>query len=208
MKIELKDLFLKQKDFSMRIKNWSLPPEAHLLVEGSSGSGKTSFLHLLAGLMKPTGGEIHINSEIITSFSSEQSSRFRRTHMGIIFQKIHLLPHLTLLENTWLGAKTREQRLKAGSLIEELKLSHRINHLPRELSLGETQRAAIARALLSEPELVLADEPTASLDDKNAENVFRILKERTVGKSLIVVTHDLRARSYFTDRLQFKDILS
>ena len=208
MKIHVEGLFLKQNDFSLLIKKWSVPANSHLLIEGSSGSGKTSFLHLLAGLLRPSSGSIQMGDQKITDLSIEELCKFRRSHVGMIFQKIHLLPHLTLLENVFLGAKNSEQRSEAPGILKKLGLQNRLNHLPRELSLGETQRASVARALIAEPGIIFADEPTASLDDQNAEIVFRQLKERSKGKSLLVVTHDARARSFFDQTLHFKDLLS
>ena len=110
MKIHVEGLFLKQNDFSLLIKKWSVPANSHLLIEGSSGSGKTSFLHLLAGLLRPSSGSIQMGDQKITDLSIEELCKFRRSHVGMIFQKIHLLPHLTLLENVFLGAKNSEQR--------------------------------------------------------------------------------------------------
>ncbi len=208
MKIQVDQLFLKQNDFSILIKQWSVPANSHLLIEGSSGSGKTSFLHLLAGFLRPSSGSIQLNEQKITELPTVDLCRFRRLHVGMIFQKIHLLPHLNLLENVILGARDSEQRAEAPAILEKLGLQNRLNHLPKELSLGETQRASVARALIAKPGIVFADEPTASLDDENADIVFRLLKESCKGKSLLVVTHDARARSFFDQSIHFKDLLS
>ena len=208
MKIQVEDLLLKQNDFSFLIEKWSIPAHSHFLIEGPSGSGKTSFLHLLSGLLRPTRGNIFLDNQKISHLSSSELCKFRRTQVGMIFQKIHLLPHLTLLENVLLGARDLNQKAEAPAILKKLGLQNRLDHLPKELSLGETQRASVARALIAEPEIIFADEPTASLDDENAEIVFQLLKERCKGKSLLVVTHDARARSFFEQTIHFKDLLS
>lgn len=207
MKIIIENLFLKQNAFSLNIKNWTLPPNSHVLIEGASGSGKTSFLHLLAGFLKPTSGHILLNEKKIDELSAVDLCRFRRAYVGMIFQKIHLLPHLTLFENVLLGAKNLDQTAEIPALLKKLGLENRFEHLPSQLSLGETQRASVARALISKPEIIFADEPTASLDDQNAEIVFQLLIEQCKGKSLLVVTHDARARSFFEKSVNFKELL-
>ncbi len=208
MKIQIENLLLKQNDFSFRIKNWFVEARAHLLIEGSSGSGKTSFLHLLAGLLKPSSGSIQLDQYNITKLSKIELCQFRRENVGMIFQKIHLLPHLTLIENVILGATAFSSKNEIHTLLKRLKLEDRLNHLPKELSLGETQRASIARALISNPKIILADEPTASLDDENAEIVFKLLKEKAIGKTLLLVSHDNRARFFFQRSLNFRDLIT
>lgn len=208
MQIHVENLSLKQNDFSFLIKKWILEPYSHILIEGASGGGKTSFLHLLAGLLRPTNGLIQIGSHKISELSKNDLCNFRRDHVGMIFQKIHLLPHLSLLENVQLGFKKNDDQSETFKLLKKLKLDDRLDHLPKELSLGETQRASIARALVANPQIILADEPTASLDDENADIVFKLLKEKAKEKTLLIVTHDHRARAHFDKTLNFKELLS
>ena len=163
---------------------------------------------MLAGLLSPTSGQIILGDNKVTELSKNELCQFRRSNMGLIFQKIHLLPHLNLLENVSLGTPQTVDSTEALLLIKRLGLENRLNHLPKELSLGETQRTSVARALIANPKIILADEPTASLDDKNAEMVFALLKEKTKGKTLLVVTHDHRARSFFDQHLNFKELLA
>ncbi|MBC7464429.1 MAG: ATP-binding cassette domain-containing protein [Bdellovibrio sp.] len=208
MLIQIDNLLLKQNDFSFLIKKCSIESGQHLLIEGSSGIGKTSFLHLLAGFLKPTAGSIQMGSHKIVDLSAVELCEFRRAHVGMIFQKIHLLPHLTLLENVKLGLTADDSKNHVQSLIQQLGLENRLNHVPKQLSLGETQRASIARALVSKHQIILADEPTASLDDDNAEIVFNLLKEKAKGSTLLLVTHDHRARAFFDKTINFKDLIS
>jgi putative ABC transport system ATP-binding protein len=207
MNIDISDLKLSFGDFTLKIRRWSLPENSHLLIEGPSGSGKTTFLHLLSGLIPAQGGKISIGKAEISSLSRAKLTQFRKQHCGIIFQKIHLLPHLTLRENILMGCSDKEQLTETTNLIHHLGLEHRSEHLPSALSLGETQRASVARAILSKPALIFADEPTSGLDDANAEKVLRLLKKSAQGKTLIVVSHDQRTRSIFEQRSHFEDIL-
>jgi putative ABC transport system ATP-binding protein len=205
--IHVQDLKISFGDFNLKIQNWSLPDKSHLLVEGPSGTGKTSFLHLLAGLIPIPSGKIRIGEHEISSLSRAQLSVFRKNHCGIIFQKIHLLPHLTLQENILIGCKNADQAKDLSNYLATLGLQHRSQHLPSELSLGETQRASVARALISQPEIIFADEPTSGLDDTNAEKVLRLLQKSAQGKTLILVSHDHRARSVFEHRVDFRELL-
>ncbi len=207
MHIEVSQLNISMGDFSLQVPQWSLPSNSHLLFEGPSGSGKTTFLHLLAGLLPFQNGEIKISGVSIKNLSGHDLIQFRRKNCGIIFQKIHLLPHLTLIENILLGCQNAHQAKQIDKLTENLQLTHRLNHLPSTLSLGETQRAAVARALISEPSLLLADEPTSGLDDANAERVMQLLVSSARNKSLIVVSHDARVRKFFEQKIDFREIL-
>jgi putative ABC transport system ATP-binding protein len=208
MQILVENLYLNQGDFSLFIKKWAVESRSHLLIEGPSGTGKTSVLHILAGLLKPSNGIVILDDQKISELPNSELCHFRKNNLGIIFQKIHLLPHLTLFENVLLGCQNEEQEKEIPALLERLGLKYKHQNLPHELSLGETQRASIARALISNPKLILADEPSASLDDENAEIVFKLLKEKAKDKTLLVVTHDHRARSYFDKVINFKELIS
>lgn len=170
---------------------------------GRSGSGKSTLLHLLASLDQPDAGEVHFCGERIDNSSRRRRDQYRNRDIGIIFQFYHLLPELTALENVLMpmminrsvGAYfrgRREARQRAAALLERVGLGHRQSHKPRELSGGEMQRAAIARALMSDPKVLLADEPTGNLDNQTGQQILGLLHElnREEGLTIAMVTHD------------------
>lgn len=170
-----------------------------LLILGSSGCGKTTLLHLLGGLLKPQSGQIRIQGQDIQSLEGAALDRFRGQHIGIIFQQSHVLKALTVLENLLTAqylAKKPQDSKAALALLEQLNIGHRAKASAASLSLGEQQRLAIARALINSPSLVLADEPTSSLDDQNCQEVLRLLLEQSQAKNaaLLIVTHDARLK--------------
>ncbi len=174
---------------------------------GPSGSGKTTLLALIAGLLRPTRGEIIIDGQDIVKMSDVQRTRFRREKVGFTFQANNLVPFLTALENVELMLRmnnryNRQTAEQAKRLLVRLGLEDRLNNLPSQLSGGQQQRVAIARALVHDPAIVLADEPTASLDSERAFQVVQILSEliHEQGKAAIMVTHDLRMVQ-FSDRV-------
>lgn len=170
---------------------------------GQSGSGKSTLLHLLGTLDRPDSGEIIFDGARIDSLPTRQQDRFRNRQLGMIFQFYHLLPELTLLENVLTPAMIsygalqywrngREIRERAKHLIELVGLSHRMKHRPRELSGGEMQRTAIARALVTNPSLLLADEPTGNLDHETGVSILQLLRQLNEehGLTIVMVTHD------------------
>ena len=169
-------------------------------IVGPSGSGKSTLLNLLGALDRPSSGSITIGDQDISSFSEEQAAAFRNHSLGFIFQQQHLLPQLNVLENVlvprlagdWQESAADTEK-RALQLLENVGLSDRLHHLPWQLSGGEKLRAAVARALINQPKLILADEPTGSLDPASAENVADLLLalNRDHGVTLIVVTHNL-----------------
>lgn len=166
-----------------------------LAIVGKSGSGKTSLLMLMAGLEKPTSGLITYQDQIITSYTEDKLTDFRKKNIGIVFQSFYLIPNLTAIENVLLSLEANHQYNRekdAEELLGEFGLSHRIHHLPGELSGGEQQRVAIARALINKPKIILADEPTGNLDSANSESMIDLLFDYTKKSktSLIMVTHD------------------
>lgn len=175
--------------------NLTLETGDTLAIVGQSGSGKTTLLSLLTGLDRPTSGTIHINNTDITLFSEKQLSRFRAAHMGIIFQQFHLMAHLTALENVALPlelAGKPDAYDAAEAALKRLGLSHRLRHFPRQLSGGECQRTAIARAFVVKPDLLFADEPSGNLDAHTAASVtdllFDLVQEHQT--TLVLVTHN------------------
>ena len=165
-----------------------------VLLVGPSGSGKTTLLNLIAALDCPDCGEVIVGGSEITRLSRSAAARYRNEYVGFIFQSYNLLPQLTALENILLPMlpKGHMDRRRAVELLDAVGLSDRSSHRPAELSGGEQQRVAIARALANDPAIILADEPTGSLDDDNARKVAELLSNacRERGKSLILVTHD------------------
>jgi putative ABC transport system ATP-binding protein len=166
-------------------------------IMGPSGSGKSTLMHILAGLDKPSEGSVSIAGVEITGMNDKQLTRLRRDHIGFVFQFFNLLPSLSAEENVLLpaliaGRRDDAMRARAKQLLDRVGLGPRAGHLPAELSGGEQQRVSIARALLTEPEIVLADEPTGNLDTRASAEVLGLLRElnESEGQTLVVVSHD------------------
>lgn len=174
--------------------NLELEDGKNISIVGESGSGKSTLLAMLAGLDKPDSGSILVNNTDITKLNEDEMTKFRAKNISIVFQQYHLVDHLTALENVMLPLEilgNSEAKVRAESLLEELGLSHRLKHIPAELSGGECQRVAIARALIVEPKLLLADEPSGNLDTKTGNKVMDLFFE-TIKKHkimTILVTH-------------------
>ena len=163
-------------------------------IRGRSGSGKSTVLNLVAGIDRPTTGEVYVHETCITRLSPRDRTLFRRDHMGFVFQFFNLIPTLTVLENVLLPAELggdQAARSRAGNLLERVGLADRHDTFPDRLSGGEQQRVALARALVRDPPLVLADEPTGNLDDVTGVAVMDLLDAMTrkAGKTLLLVTH-------------------
>lgn len=184
--------------------SFDLEPREHALLLGPSGSGKSSLLNIICGLQTPDGGEVLLGEHMICKAGSRSNADdIRKRHMGIIFQTLRLVSALTVRKNLALA-----QRLQTGTTdpalvdatLERLGISHRANARPFELSQGEAQRAAIARALVVSPAILIADEPTSALDHGNTETVARMLIEaaENAGASLLIATHDDRLAPYFS----------
>lgn len=179
---------------------------------GPSGSGKTTMLAMLAGLLSPTDGSIKINGQELASMSESKRSRFRRKKIGFTFQESNLVPYLTVLENVELLLKLNGRLDRAGKqrvkdLLVTLGLDEHLHNLPSQLSGGQQQRVAIARALIHNPDIVLADEPTASLDTERAYQVVETFANLIHSQQLagIMVTHDLRMTRYVDKVIQMQD---
>jgi ABC-type lipoprotein export system ATPase subunit len=177
-----------------------------LLIKGASGKGKTTFLHLLSGLFTPNNGYINIGETEITRLDEEARAIFRRNHIGIVFQKLNLIEHLTAIENIELSLRDKHDLEKAMIALKAVGLAGREHDRTSVLSLGEQQRVAVARVLAGDANLVFADEPTSSLDEKNAFEVTELLIKACDGKTLIVVSHDHRIEKYFTTIKDFGEL--
>jgi putative ABC transport system ATP-binding protein len=163
-------------------------------VVGRSGSGKSTLLHLIGGLDRPTSGEIRFRGRPLGELSEDERARYRRSSVGFVFQFFNLVPTLTAVQNVelplvWAGVAPRERRRRAEELLERVGLSARREHRPGQLSGGEQQRVAVARALANDPPLLLADEPTGNLDSRTAGELMDLLRSLE-GKTIVFVTHD------------------
>ena len=182
---------------ALRGINFSVMPGQFIAVVGRSGSGKTTLLNILAGLDKPTSGQVLFENRDIAEMGEHDLTELRRHKIGFVFQSFGLLPLLSAFENVELplriaGVRTREREERTREALEIVGLWNRANHRPYELSGGEQQRVAIARAIVNEPPLILADEPTGELDSNNARSIFGLFKEMVEqrGISVVSATHD------------------
>ena len=181
------------------IRRCQLASGQSMAVIGPSGCGKTTFLHLLAGLIRPGSGVIRVLDRNLSQLRGGKLDRFRGRHIGLVFQRLHLLPALTIHQNVLLAqrlARAPMDRTRVEALFDRLNLTGLEGHKPSMLSQGQAQRVAIARALVHGPELLMADEPTSALDDRHADEALALLREsaRAAGAALLVVTHDQRVR--------------
>lgn len=181
------------------IPHMSISHGSHILIKGQSGCGKTTFLHLLAGLFSPNQGSVKIGEQDLQEMNDNDLCHFRRQNLGVIFQKLNILDHLTVAENVFLVSRNTD-------VLNKVQLSDRKDDRCSYLSLGEQQRVAVARVLAQAPPIILADEPTSSLDQTNSEFVMKALKESAQGKTLIVVSHDERIEKYFDRVIDFKEL--
>ena len=180
-------------------------------LRGESGSGKTTFLHLIAGILAADRGRVTIDGAEMTALSEARRDRLRAEKLGYIFQTFNLLQGYTVLENDVLGMSFGPRgadRTHAKEMLERVGLGHRLDHFPRQLSSGQQQRVAVARALANRPRLVLADEPTGNLDHKNAREALALIREvcREHGAALLLVSHDEEVLGQFEQRRDFAAI--
>ncbi|HYN85863.1 MAG TPA: ABC transporter ATP-binding protein [Pyrinomonadaceae bacterium] len=187
-----------------------IPDGQFVAVVGPSGSGKSTLLGLIAGLDAPTAGRIEIDGEEITRMGEDALAELRGRKIGFVFQSFHLIPSLTAFENVLVpmeiaGAKGARER--ARSLVEDVDLANRAHHYPSQLSGGEQQRVAVARAFANDPSIMLADEPTGNLDSRNGQHVFDLMVEmnRRRGATLVLVTHDHELAARADRRISLRD---
>lgn len=189
-----------------------VPQGQFLAIMGASGSGKSTLLHLMAGLAQPDGGRVIINGTDLTALNDRELTRFRRHQIGLIFQAFNLIPTLTAEENVLLplmldGRNGEAGRAKVNELLAALGLSTRRTHRPDAMSGGEQQRVAIGRALVADPAVILADEPTGNLDSVNSRSVCELLRDLSTvhGKTIVMVTHEPTVAAYAQEVAVLKD---
>ncbi len=206
--IETRNLKFRYRDGDeLSFPDLCMEQGSHWLITGFSGSGKTTLLHLLAGLLKPASGDVSIAGVQINRMSNAALDRFRGREIGIVFQTAHFVQSLTVAENLALArflAKNKPDPERIKTLLTRLGLGDKENKRPHQLSVGEQQRAAIARAMANQPAVVLADEPTASLDDANCKAMTELLRSEceASGATLVIVTHDQRIKDLIQQVVQ------
>jgi len=178
-----------------------------LLILGQSGVGKTTLIQILAGLLQPVSGKVEFNGEMYHNLPSKELDQFRGKHIGMVFQKPHFVRNISVLDNLLLSlylSNNKQDKNRAIHLLEEIGLADKLNCKSNELSQGEQQRAAIALAVIKNPDLILADEPTSSLDDINCEKITKLLKEQAASTNaqLIIITHDNRLKRQFKNSIK------
>jgi ABC-type lipoprotein export system ATPase subunit len=192
------------------VAEFSLNTGAQVGIKGESGSGKTTFLNLIAGIVKPDGGSIVLNGTELTTLSESRRDRLRATTLGCVYQSFNLLQGYTCLENVLLAMSFGQGRDRAfaTSLLQRVGLSHRLSYYPKQLSIGQQQRVAVARALSNRPKLVLADEPTGNLDTANAAETLALLRQTCAehGAALLLVSHDREILAQFENVADFKQL--
>jgi len=200
--INIKSLsHLYEQGRRIKFPDWEIADMEQWLLLGSSGSGKSTLLNIISGLLKPTLGEVLINDTDLYQLTARNMDRFRGRHIGIIFQRPHLIRSLNVLDNLELAAVMAGLPIDGErnlSLLKELGIIELAKRYPDELSQGQLQRVSVARALVNKPDLLIADEPTSSLDDENAAQVIKMLTSQAKdnGAALIIATHDQRVRDH------------
>ena len=192
---------------ALRLADWKVAQGERWLVLGPSGCGKSTLLHALAGLIRPSEGRVEIAGQDLSSLSGSMLDRWRGATVGIVLQALHLVKHLSVRDNLRLAqylARVPQDDGRVGDTLAALGVADKAGRRPTELSQGEQQRVAIARAVVNRPKLLLADEPTANLDDAAAAAVVDLLSEQAArhGATLLVATHDARVKGKFRERLE------
>ncbi|MDA9317968.1 ATP-binding cassette domain-containing protein [Flavobacteriaceae bacterium] len=189
-----------------KFQNIDLKSNENLLIIGNSGVGKTTLMHLLAGLLKSNSGSIKLFDQELSQLSSHQLDIFRKNNIGIVFQRSHFVNSLTVKENLQLAQyiANKKDNNRIESILKKLNIFDKSNKKTNQLSQGEKQRASIALAIVNSPKLILADEPTSSLDDTNCSKVIKLLKKQATdfGAQLIVITHDSRLKEHFKKSIE------
>ncbi len=188
---------------------WRVEQGAQWLVLGPSGSGKTTLLHILAGILKPAGGSISIAGQDLAALKPAGLDRFRGRHIGIVLQRLHLVPSLTVMNNLLLAqylAGLAQDGTRVREVLASLDAADKAGAYPHELSFGQAQRVAVARAVVNQPKLLLADEPTSNLDDVRCAQAYGLLESqaRACGATLVIATHDQRIKARMSNHYELK----
>ncbi|MEO0340776.1 MAG: ATP-binding cassette domain-containing protein [Bacteroidota bacterium] len=179
-----------------------------LLIRGESGCGKTTLLHILAGLRKPTTGQVNLDGETVSDYTPAKIDQFRGKHIGIVYQQSYFIESMSILDNLLLSPYASKQS-KAKTIADRFQIGDLLHRYPHQLSVGQQQRASIARAVMNDPKLLLADEPTSALDNKNCNLVIDLLLEEAKVQNavLIIVTHDDRLRSEIPNSVELNELV-
>jgi len=184
----------------LSVSSWQVEQGSQWLVLGPSGSGKTTLLHVLAGILKPTAGSVRVAGQDIGALSENELDCFRGRHIGLVLQRLHLMASLTVMDNLLLAqylAGLPRDRARASQVLAGLDIGERVAAYPHELSFGQAQRVAVARAVVNRPKLLLADEPTSNLDDERCMQALGLLQDqaRACNATLVIATHDQRIKA-------------
>lgn len=195
----------------LKVAAWQVEQGSQWLVLGASGSGKTTLLHILAGILKPTVGRVEVAGTDITALGAAALDRFRGRQIGIVMQRLHLIGSLTIMNNLLLAqyfAGVAQDRPRVRETLAELDLADKADVYPHELSFGQAQRVAVARAVLNRPQLLLADEPTSNLDDVRCTQALELLKAQAAscGATLVIATHDQRIRARVSNHFELQPL--
>ena len=186
-------------------KNITLKKGDHLMISGPSGSGKTTLINLLTGLLRPSSGSIYFEENDFSKLNDQEIDEIRFRYFGFIFQKLHLIKHLTVEQNILLGL-SENQSINCETLLNDVGLKIKKKLLARDLSFGEAQRVAVARGIINKPKIIFADEPTSSLDDKNTSKILELIFDQAKknNSSIILSSHDQRVKKFFKNILEIK----
>lgn len=193
----------------LNVAAWKGEQGAHWLVLGPSGSGKTTLLHILAGILKPAAGKVEVAGTDVTRLDPAALDRFRGRNIGIVMQRLHLIGSLTVMNNLLLAqylAGVAQDSARVREVLATLDLAEKADAQPHELSFGQAQRVAVARAVVNRPQLLLADEPTSNLDDERCNQALELLQAqaKSCGATLVIATHDQRIRARIADHFELK----
>ena len=199
-------MFLRVKNLEFKVanktilnkQNFSVSKSKHLIISGSSGSGKTTLMNLMSGLLKPTSGFISFEDNDFSKLTEENIDQIRSKNFGFIFQRLHLIKHLTVEQNILLGLN-KDQSPNIDELLDDIGLKNKHTQLAKNLSFGESQRVAIARGIINSPKVIFADEPTSSLDDRNTKKVLELIfsQAKKNNSTIIISSHDERVKKFF-----------
>lgn len=206
-------MFLRVKNLEFKVanktilnkKNFSVSKGKHVLISGVSGSGKTTLMNLMSGLLKPTSGFVSFEENDFSKLTEENIDQIRSKNFGFIFQRLHLIKHLTVEQNILLGLN-KDQSPNIDELLDDIGLKNKHTQLAKNLSFGESQRVAIARGIINSPKVIFADEPTSSLDDKNTKKVLELIfsQAKKNNSTIIISSHDERVKKFFKKPQEIK----